>query len=93
MDAVQHEALVHFLRLGSRTLTHLTAAMARQSFTLLKSTDPDVRLAAQDMLDNLSAISTELDQQWQGMATLLGVHLQSGNLPFLEEVQMSSVDE
>jgi len=87
MDA-REKQLAQLLSLTTRSMTHLTAALAEMSFELMRSNDQPSNRAGQRMLDHLSAIGTELDQQWALIGALTGQPIPLEKTDPLTEVLM-----
>ncbi|MET1077285.1 MAG: hypothetical protein ABWY06_04610 [Pseudomonas sp.] len=82
--------LTQLLSLSTRSLTHLTAAMAAMAFEMMRSEDRATKAAGQRMIDHLSSIGAELDQQWQILGELPGAPLQRDSSEPLEEIDLKA---
>lgn len=87
MDSKDRQ-LAQLLGLTARSMTHLTAALAQVSFELMRSNDPSVQRAGQRMIDNLSQISSELDQNWALIGALTGQPVPEEKSDLLVEVEL-----
>ncbi|MES2817608.1 MAG: hypothetical protein V4812_01295 [Pseudomonadota bacterium] len=90
MDAHSEQIakLTQLLSVSTRSLTHLTAAMATMSFEMMRSEDRATKAAGQRMIEHLGAIGTELDQQWQLLGELPGNPLPRDDSEPLEEIDL-----
>ncbi|WP_439859437.1 hypothetical protein [Pseudomonas sp. MBLB4136] len=87
MDAKDRQ-LAQLLNLTTRSMTHLTAALAQLSFELMRSSDHSSQRAGQRMIDHLAQISGELDQQWAMIGELTGQPTPEEKTDLVVEVQM-----
>ncbi|NQD94428.1 hypothetical protein HP532_17435 [Pseudomonas sp. CrR25] len=84
------QQLAQLLSLITRSMTHLTAALAEMSFELMRSSEQPSHRAGQRMIDHLSVISSELDQQWALIGTLTGQPISEEKADLLVEVEMDA---
>lgn len=85
------DQLAQLLSLTTRSMTHLTAALAEMSFELMRSNDPPSHRAGQRMIDHLEEISGELDRQWALIGALTGQPIPEEKAELLVEVQLQAL--
>ncbi|MAB96535.1 MAG: hypothetical protein CMK71_00500 [Pseudomonadaceae bacterium] len=90
---VRDKQLAQLMSLYSRTLTHLTAALADMSFELMRSSDEVAKQAGQRMINHVTQIGAGLDQQWPLIAAITGESVEDEPEPPVTEVQLLGVGE
>lgn len=86
----KEQQLMELLGLTARSLTHLTAAVTSMSFELLRSDDEVTKAAGRRMIDRMATVSTGLDEHWQLIGKLTGIHLAHEQIETIEDIQLQS---
>ena len=86
----KEKILMELLGLTARSLTHLTASMTSMSFELLRSDDEVTRMAGKRMIDRMATISTGLDEHWQLIGELTGVHVAQEEIETVLVIQLQT---
>lgn len=90
---VRDEHLAQLMSLYSRSLTHLTAALADMSFELMRSNDEAAQRAGQRMINHVTQISLGLDEQWPLIAAITGEKVEDEPVAPVTEVLLQGVKD